>query len=184
MPFRRPFPPQQILQRDRRNLDDQRVPPPLNNYVDENQQNISEEQEEINQVGGPSMINYLTQEEYENQLMIHQISDIESEILINNEENQQPDLGRKLELRSRQVPITTLRKQNVGRKAINQPVVSVMEPILVPNQPRPRKPTIKSREVPTSSFNFESELSKIKVPIPLLELLKISSYKDSFLKIL
>jgi hypothetical protein len=38
MPFRRPFPPQQILQRERRNLDDQRVQPPLNNYVDENQQ--------------------------------------------------------------------------------------------------------------------------------------------------
>lgn len=28
MPFRRPFPPQQILQRDRRNLDDQRVSNP------------------------------------------------------------------------------------------------------------------------------------------------------------
>lgn len=130
------------------------------------------------------MINYLTQEEYENQLMIHQISDIESEILINNEENQQPDLGRKLELHSRQVPITTLRKQNVGRKAINQPVVPVTKPVFVRNQPQPRKPVIKSQEAPISSFNFESELSKIKVPIPLLELLKISAYKDSFLKIL
>ena len=110
MPFRRPYPPQQILQRDRRNLDDQRVQPPLNNYVDENQQSLPEEQEDINQVGGPTMINYLTQEEYENQLMIHQILDVEGEILINNEENQQPDLGRKWELRSRQVPITTLRK--------------------------------------------------------------------------
>ena len=107
------------------------------------------------------MINYLTQEEYENQLMIHQILDIESEILINNEENQQPNLGRKYELRSRQVPITTLRKQNVGRKAINQPVVPVIEPVFVPNQPQPRKPVIESREVPTSSFNFESELRLI-----------------------
>lgn len=59
-----------------------------------------------------------------------------------------------------------------------------MEHILVPNQPQPRKPTTKSREVPTSSFNFEFESSKIKVPIPLLELLKISAYKESFLKIL
>ena len=116
--------------------------------------------------------------------MIHQISDIESEILINNEENQQPDLGRKYELHSRQVPITTLRKQNVRRKAINQLVVSVTEPVFVPNQLQHRKPAIESREAPTSSFNFESELNKIKVPIPLLELLKISAYKDSFLKIL
>ena len=71
MPFRRPFPPQRIFQRDRRNLDDQRVHPPLNNYVDENQQSLTEEQEEMNRVGGPLVINYLTQEEYENQLMLH-----------------------------------------------------------------------------------------------------------------
>ena len=51
--------------------------------------------------------------------MIHQFSDNESEILINNEENQQPDSGRKYELRSRQVSISALRKQNVGRKMIN-----------------------------------------------------------------
>ena len=57
-------------------------------------------------------------------------------------------------------------------------------PIFVPNQPQPRKPIIESWEVPTSSFNFESELSKIKVPVPLLELLKFSAYKESFLKIL
>ena len=88
MPFRRPFPPQQILQRDRRNFNDQRVQPPLNNYIDENQQSLPEGHEEINQVGGPSVVNYLTQEEYENKLMIHQFSDNESEILINNESNQ------------------------------------------------------------------------------------------------
>lgn len=40
MPFRRPFSPQQIFQRDRRNLDDQRVQLTLNNYVDENQQGL------------------------------------------------------------------------------------------------------------------------------------------------
>ena len=66
-------------------MDDQRVQPPLNNYVDENQQGLLEGQEEINQVGGLSVVNYLTQEEYENQLMIHQFYDNDSEILINNE---------------------------------------------------------------------------------------------------
>jgi hypothetical protein len=85
---------------------------------------------------------------------------------------------------SRQVPISAPRKQNVGRKMINRPAVLVIEPIPVPNQPQPRKPAMESREVPTSSFNFKSVLSKIKVPIPLLELLKIYAYKESFLKIL
>lgn len=105
MPFRRPFPPQQILQRERRNLDDQRVQRPLNNFVNENQQDLQEGQEEINQVGGHSIVNYLTQEEYENQLMIHQFCDSESEIMANNESNQQTDSGRKYEPWSRQVPI-------------------------------------------------------------------------------
>ena len=93
-------------------------------------------------------------------------------------------MSRKLELRSRQVPITVLRKQNVRRKAINQPTVPVTEPVFVPNQPQPRKPAIEIQEVPTSSFNIEFELGKFKVPIPLLELLKIFAYKESFLKIL
>ena len=156
MPFRRPFLPQQILQRDRRNLDDQRVQPILNKYVDENQQGLPEGQEEINQVGGPSAVNYFTQEEYENQLMIHQFSDNESEILVNNESDQQPNSGRKYELRSRQVPILAPRKQNLGRKMINQPTAPTREPIPVPNQLQPKKPAMRSREVPTSSFNFES----------------------------
>ena len=101
MPFRRPFPPQHILQRERRNLDDQRVQPPLNNFVNENQQDLQEGQEEINQVGRPLGVNYLTQEEYENQLMIHQFYDNESEIMVNHESDQQTDSGKKYELRSR-----------------------------------------------------------------------------------
>lgn len=104
--------------------------------------------------------------------------------MINNELDQQPNLGIKYELRSRQGPILAPRKQNLGRKMINQFALPARETISMPNQLHPRKPTMESREVPSSSFNFESELSKIKVPIPLLELLKISTYKESFLKIL
>jgi hypothetical protein len=37
--------------------------------------------------------------------MIHQFSDNESEVLINNESDQQPDSGIKYELHSHQVPI-------------------------------------------------------------------------------
>lgn len=39
-------------------------------------------------------------------------------------------------------------------------------------------------EVSTSIFSFESELSKTKVPVPLLELLKNPAYKESFQKLL
>ena len=91
-------------------MDDPRVQPPLNNFVNENQQDLQEGQEEINQVGGPSVVNYLTQEEYESKLVIHQFSSNESEIMVNDESDQQFDLGRKYEMQSRQVPISTPNK--------------------------------------------------------------------------
>ena len=76
----------------------------------------------------------MTQEEYESQLMIHQFSENESEIMVNNESDHQSDPGRKYELRSRQVPISTPNKQNLGRKMINQPTPPAKGPIPVPNQ--------------------------------------------------
>ena len=79
------------------------------------------------------MVNYLTQEEYENQLMIHQFSNNASEIMVNNESDQQTDLGRKYELRSRQVPISAPNKQNLGRKIINQLAPPTKRPIPVSN---------------------------------------------------
>ena len=116
--------------------------------------------------------------------MIHQFSDNKSEIMANDESDQQSNPGKKYELCSRQVPISAPNKQNLGRKIINQPTPLAKGPIPVSNQPQLRKSAMENKDISSSSFNFESELSKIKVPIPLLELLKISSYKESFLKIL
>ena len=80
---------------------------------------MQEVQEELNEVGGPLVVNYLTQEEYGSQLMIHQFSDNESEIMVNDESDQQFDPGRKYELWSCQVPMLAPNKQNLGRKIIN-----------------------------------------------------------------
>lgn len=62
---------------------------------------------------------------------------------------------------------------------------------LNPNQPvskTNRHPILKNpvdgKEVSSSSFNFYLELGKIKVPMPLPELLKITIYKQYFAKIL
>ena len=74
--------------------------------------------------------------------MIHQFSDNESEILINNEPDQQPDSSRKYELHYRQVPISAPRKQNLGRKMINQLAPPARESIPVTNQLQPRKPAM------------------------------------------
>jgi hypothetical protein len=50
-------------------------------------------------------------------------------------------------------------------------------------QPLVKKSVAETREV-SSAFNLENEISKIKVPIPLLELLKNRASKEPFMKLL
>lgn len=77
-PFRRPFQPQNFLQHPRKNLDDQNVQYPLNNFTNENQQEDQDDCDDINMIGGPSKDTFLNLSEYEDQLMI--------KILLDNEE--------------------------------------------------------------------------------------------------
>ena len=74
-PFRRPFQPQKILQRPRRNVDDKNVQPPLDNFVEEEQQGNEEENEEINHVGETSHSTCLKLQEYEDRSRICLFSD-------------------------------------------------------------------------------------------------------------
>ena len=87
-PFRRPFQPQQIMQRPRRNPHDQNVQPPLNNFAGENQQE-DEENHDINLIEGPSKDTYLTLSVYEDQLMINIFSDNEEgDVLVQDDKRQ------------------------------------------------------------------------------------------------
>ena len=115
VPFKGPFQPQQILQRDRRNLDDQKVQPPLNNFAGEIQQDHEEEHDEINLIVGPSQTTYLTQEEYEDQLRIHQFSDDEQDILVQDASNKLEDIVRKYDLRPHQASQKYQGKKNLGK---------------------------------------------------------------------
>lgn len=76
--------------------------------------------------------------------MIHQFCDNKSEIMINDESDQQSDSGRKYELWSCQVPILVPKKHNLGRKMINHLAPPAKGPIPVPNQLHPRKPTMEN----------------------------------------
>jgi hypothetical protein len=51
--------------------------------------------------------------------------------------------------------------------------------------PKPRKETvIKELEKTFSSFNFESEMAKIKISVPFNELIKNSEYRNQIIKML
>ena len=57
-------------------------------------------------------------------------------------------------------------------------------PIPAPNQFLTKKFAVGNKDTLISSFSFESELSKIKIPVPLLELLKNPAYRESFQRLL
>lgn len=57
-------------------------------------------------------------------------------------------------------------------------------PIPVANQRPIRKSAVENKEVFIFVFNFELELSKIKIHVPLLELLKNPTYRESFQSLL
>ena len=52
------------------------------------------------------------------------------------------------------------------------------------NQLPIKKNALENKDPVSSTFSFEVELNKIKVPVPLLELLKNLAYKESFKKLL
>jgi hypothetical protein len=78
-PYRRSNPPVQILQRDRNPAEEQRIRPPLQNAVlDEEQQlslNETEDTDEINCFGDENESSYLTQVDYEEAPMDQQIQE-------------------------------------------------------------------------------------------------------------
>ena len=99
-PFRRPFQPQQILQCPRRNVDDQNVQPPLNNFTEEEPQEHEEENEEINLVGETSQSTCLTLQEYEYQSRIYLFSDDDNvQIYAENDKKQQEAQNKNYPLR-------------------------------------------------------------------------------------
>ena len=70
--YRRPFQPQQILQRERTNNDDQRIQPPLqNNFADDMEQVDESKDNEIHLVEEYIHPTHLTISDYEDALVFH-----------------------------------------------------------------------------------------------------------------
>lgn len=101
--FKRSFQPQQVLQFDRRNNEDQKVQPLVNNFSKDDQQNEEEVNDDIHLVIGSYHYSFLTQDEYEEQLMINQFSEDEYDVL--NQDSgkhpQQTDPHKRYDLRRR-----------------------------------------------------------------------------------
>ena len=101
------------------------------------------------------------------------------EIFAQDDPKQSESQAKRYNLRSRHTvqkyqPKTSTSKKNADLT----PVVSIYVPI--PNQLPIKKSAAENKDTLTSSFSFESKLSKIKISVPLLELLKNTSYENHF----
>jgi hypothetical protein len=205
-PYRRNNPQVQILQRDRNAADDQRIRPPFQNaMLDEEQQpshDEVEEADEINCFGDENDSSFLTQVDYEEALMdqqIHEASIEESVYLTDDQKG--------YNLRSKSVVPKPLIVAPVKNKEVVAPVKS--KEVVAKQPPAPVKQTssptkqqqkqtqplakeqvslkapsneVKVSDRSTFSFNFESEIQKVKIPMPLTELMKNEIFKSAILK--
>jgi hypothetical protein len=174
----------QILPRDPRNRerDDQRVQAPFQNIlvVDEEEEEV-EADPEIHFLGDTSPSPHLTQPPYEKSLMDIKINElIKGEKAKENtnrynlrsknyeEKNDAPNQTAQKEAFSKAIPVSSKEKDSQSSQ------------VLIINPSPETKEILK----PSSSFSFEDEIQKIKIPIPFLELIKNEEFKKYLSKML
>jgi len=172
------------MQRERRNSDDQRVVLPLQ------KKHIEEIDADNDVVDDTAMLfnetyyytSHLTQQEYEVAQLSNQFYDqIREEGVIQG----QPKKKYNLRTRNGASKATT---SDQGKQAEAPPKTNPNKGMPSKTQPsplsKPISPETKEADKPPTSFILEHELRKIKIPVPLTELLKNEPFKKSIMKLL
>jgi ribonuclease HI len=178
--FRRPnnFAPPTMHKEKDRDRDDQRVQAPFqNNFMtNEEQEEVDEPEPKIHSVEVAPPFPHLTKSAYEESLMDSQLNELSKgdkagggrgRYNLRSDKKAAPDVP---ESSTRaQKPAEEVADSHRGKKA--QP----LSPIIQNHAPE-------IREIPkfTSSFNFEHEIQKIRIPVPLTELIKHGEFKRRF----
>jgi hypothetical protein len=172
----------QILQRDQRNRDDQKVHTPLqNNMVDDEVGEDEETNPEIHCVGDTSPSPHLTQSGYEESLMDNQLNESSKGGKANENQNKYNLRSKKKEGKpstsdqpnKTENPAKVVVSSNKEKEEQN-PQTMIKAPI----------PKIKEILKSPSSLSFENEIQKIKIPVPVLELIKNEDFKRYLSKML
>jgi hypothetical protein len=172
----------QIMPREQRNKDrdDQKIQTPLqNNLVADGEREEEELDPEIHCIEDPSPFPHLTQSAYEESLIDSQINELSK----GEKENSGPN---KYNLQSKKkegkydIPDHPARAENPTKDAVN----NNKEKKAQNPSPVAKDPVPEVREImkPPSSFSFEHEIQKIKIPVPLSELVKHKNFKKSLSK--
>jgi ribonuclease HI/uncharacterized small protein (DUF1192 family) len=178
--FRRPnnFAPPNMHKEKERDRDDQRIQAPFqNNFMaDEEQGEVDEPEPKIHSLEGTPPFPHLTKSAYEESLMDGQLNELSKadkagggrgRYNLRSDKRAAPEVP---ESSTRaQKPADEVADNHKGKKA--QP----LSPIIQIHAPE-------IREIPkfTSSFNFEHEIQKIRIPVPFTELIKHGEFKKRF----
>jgi hypothetical protein len=182
--FRRPNNAPQILPREQRNRDrnDQNIQTPLqNNLVTDDEGEDEGFDPEIHCLGDTSSFPHLTQSAYEESLMDNQLNELSKGDKANNSPNRYNLRSKKKEGKpdvpdqptKAEKPAKDIADNNKGKKAqAPSPVIKV------------HVPEVKEILKPSPFFNFDHEIQKLRIPVPLSELVKHEDFKRSLSKLL
>jgi hypothetical protein len=179
--FRRPnnFAPPTTHKEKERDRDDQRIQAPFqNNFIThEEQEEVNEPEPKIHSLEVTSPFPHLTKSAYEESLMDGRLSELSKADKAGGGRGRY-SLRSEKRVAAPEVPESSTRAQkstdevpdnHKGKKAQPlSPVIQIHAPEI--------------REIPklTSSFNFEHEIQKIRIPVPLTELIKHGEFKKRF----
>jgi hypothetical protein len=182
--FRRPNNAPQVLQRDQRNRDrdDQKVQAPLqNNLVVDEEGEDEETDPEIHCLGDTSSSPHLTQSAYEESLMDSQLNELSKGEKTNDNPSKYNLRSKKKEGKTDTSDQPTKTKNSAKAVAASSKEKDAQNPQALVKSPTPEiKEILKS----PSSFSFESEIQKIKIHVPFLELIKNEEFKRYLSKML
>jgi hypothetical protein len=175
----------QALPREKRSKDrdDQRIQTPLKNNLvaHEEGEEIDELDPEIHCIEDTSPFPHLTQSAYEESLMNIQIHELGKGEKAKNTPNRYHLSSKKKEgnFDSHDQPL-------IAERPAKPATITTKEKKTQDTSPTTKEPVSKVREdpEPLSSFSFEHEIQKIRIPVPLLELVENEDFKRSLSKLL
>jgi hypothetical protein len=174
----------QIIQRDKinRDRDDKKIQIPLqNNLVIDEEGEKEETNPEIHCLGDTSSSPHLNQSAYEDSLIDSQLNEMNKGERTSGNPNRYNLRSKKKEGKPNSPEHPNGTKHHVKEVAARNKEKEAQDPQTVVKFPIPEaKEIMKS----PSSFSFENEIQKIKIPIPFLELVKHEDFKRYLSKVL
>jgi ribonuclease HI len=179
--FRRPNNAPQIIQRDQRNRDDQKIQTPLQNNLVTDEGEEEDADPEIHCLGDTSSFPHLTQFAYEESLMDSQLNEMSKGERTSSQPNRYNLRSKKKEGNPDSPEQPTRTEHHVKEVAASSKEKETQNPQAVIKNPVPE---VKEILKPPSSFSFENEIQKIKILVPFLELVKNEDFKKYLSKVL